>query len=147
MLRCLDVSLTQAQVGGCCCSKEDLLCRAVNDRGGGADWNADSLPAQERSRNSGMDEVIIIDELRLYDRTRASRERRCWHVVREKRTFVGSVATSLFSTLPPTRGRESGTKTKYTSFTHYFVSKMCTLFIGVTFPSPPSKKPYFRVNS
>ena len=68
MLRCLDVSLTQAQVGGCCC-KEDLLCRAVDDRGGGADWNADSLPAQERSRNSGMDEVIIIDELRLYDRS------------------------------------------------------------------------------
>lgn len=61
MLRCLDVmSLTQAQVGGCCC-QDDLLCR------GGADWKADDrLPTQERSRNrSNMDEVIIIDELRL----------------------------------------------------------------------------------
>lgn len=64
MLRCADVSLTQ-EVGGFCC-KEDLLCRAVDDRGGGTDWKADnSLPAQERSRKiSSLDEVII-DELRL----------------------------------------------------------------------------------
>lgn len=48
------MSLTQQEVGGCCC-KEDLLCR------GSADWKADdSFPARERSRNSSnMDEVII----------------------------------------------------------------------------------------
>ncbi len=63
MLRCLYVSFTQEEVGGCCC--KDLLCRA------GADWKADSLPAQERSRNSSMDEVII-DELRLYVWMRSS---------------------------------------------------------------------------
>ena len=85
MLRCLDVmSLTQAQVGGCCC-KDDLLCRAGDDRGAGADWKADDcLPTQERNRNSSMDEVII-DELRLYDRINSTKIR---HVCCERKELL-----------------------------------------------------------
>ncbi len=58
----------------------------------------------------------------------------------EDKSFLAKSCVSLsflFTTIPG--GRESGTKTGYTLFISYFITKMYTLFITVTFPPPPRR--------